>query len=369
MAYKETPEIVSDEDLQDFDMNEIDEETASAATLKPGAGSNGTESKAQTLSTFTQLLSQLGKEDLSKLFNDVQSQYGPNKAPGAEDKSSSNKASINAKPSAAVGSGGASAADPMPKLGVKEDVEEMFGGDELTEDFRERAETVYEAALNTRLTIETARLEEEFEAAVNQLEEEYEAQLEEQVTAVLENVTSKLDQYLEYAIEQWMEDNKLAVENSLRADIAEDFIHGLHNLFAEHYIRVPDEQIDLVAEMKAELDELKAALNETIDEKIALESIVNEATKEAALEEVSEGLAATQAEKLRTLSEGIEFSDAETYRRKLTIVKENYFSDKKLPTTTGLITETIDGTDDLSEETVIAPGMSKYVEAIAKSIK
>lgn len=369
MANKETPEIVNEEDLQDFDTNEIDEETASAATLKPGAGSNGTESKAQTLSTFTQLLSQLGKEDLSKLFNDVQAQYGPNKAPGAEDKSASNKASINAKPSAAVGSGGPSAADPMPKLSVKEDVEEMFGADELTEDFRERAETVYEAALNTRLTIEQARLEEEFEAAVNQLEEEYEAQLEEQVAAVLENVTSKLDQYLEYAIEQWMEDNKLAVENSIRADIAEDFIHGLHNLFAEHYIRVPDEQIDLVAEMKAELDELKAALNETIDEKIALESIVNEATKEAALEEVSEGLAATQAEKLRTLSEGIEFSDAETYRRKLTIVKENYFSDKKLPTTTGLITETIDGTDDLSEETVIAPGMSKYVEAIAKSIK
>lgn len=373
MAYKETPEFVDGEDFNlDVDANDIDEETASAATLKPGAGSNGTESKAQTLAAFTQLAAQLGKEDLSKLFNDVQSQYGPNKAPGAEDKSASNRSSIKAKSSAAVGSGEGSVANPPQgpgALNVKEDVEEMFGSDELTEDFRERAETVYEAALNTRLTLETARLEEEFEAAVVEIEEEYEAALEEQVNAVLESVTAKLDQYLEYAIEQWMEDNKLAVENSLRADIAEDFIHGLHDLFAEHYIRVPDEQIDLVAEMKAELDELKATLNETIDEKIALESIVNEATKEAALEEVSEGLAATQAVKLRTLSEGIEYTDADTYRRKLAIVKENYFSDKKLPTTTGLITETIDGSDDLSEETYVAPGMSKYVEAIAKSIK
>lgn len=355
MAEKETPEIVDNADLQN-------EETANAATLKPGAGSAGGDTKAETLATFTQLLSQLGKDDLSNLFNQVQDQFGPGKAPGAEDKSASNKASIK--------SSGAAAAEPMVKLSVKEDIDDMFSGDELSEELKEKAEVVFEAALNTRMTVELARLDEEYAAKEAALEEAFEEALEEQTQAVFEEVTGKLDQYLDYCVEQWMEENKLAVENSLRADIAEDFIQGLHNLFAEHYIRVPDEKIDLVAEMKAELDEIKAKLNETTDEKIALQSVIEEATKEATLEEISEGLAETQVEKLRTLAEGIDFSDAETYRKKLEIVKEQYFTKKSSTTTTGLITEEIDGTDDsVNAEGFKAPGMDKYVQAIAKAVK
>ena len=194
MAEKETPEIVDNDELQ------IDEASA-ADTLKPGAGSGGTESKAATLATFTSLLSQLGKEDLSKLFNDVQAQFGPNKAPGAEDKSASNKASVNAKASAAVGSGGAAAPDAMPKLSVKEDMDEMFGGEELSEEFREKAEVVFEAALNTRMTLETARLEEEFAAKEAELEEAFEIALEEEIAKVFEDSVAKLDQYLDYVVD------------------------------------------------------------------------------------------------------------------------------------------------------------------------
>lgn len=345
-----------------LDSDNLHEATASADTLKPGAGSAGGDTKAETLATFTQLLSQLGKDDLSNLFNQVQDQFGPGKAPGAEDKSAANKASIK--------SSGAAAAAPMVKLSVKEDIDEMFSGDELSEELKEKAEVVFEAALNTRLTVELARLDEEYAAKEAALEEAFEEALEEQTQAVFEEVTSKLDQYLDYCVEQWMEENKLAVENSLRADIAEDFIQGLHNLFAEHYIRVPDEKIDLVAEMKAELDELKEKLNETTDEKIALQSVIEEATKEATLEEVSEGLAETQVEKLRTLAEGIDFSDADTYRKKLEIVKEQYFTKKSTTTTTGLITEEIDGTDEsVNAEGFKAPGMDKYVQAIAKAVK
>lgn len=370
MANKETQEVINNEDLQ------IDEASA-VDTLKPGGGSGGGDTKAQTLATFTSLLSQLGKEDLSKLFNDVQSQYGANKAPGAMDNSGSNKASINAKPSAATGSGEGSVANPpqgraaLNQLGVKEDVEEMFGADELSEEFKERAEVVFEAALNTRLTLEATRLQEDFDAKVVELEEAFDVQLEETTAAVMEEMTNKLDQYLDYCVEQWMEENKLTIENSLRADIAEDFIQGLHNLFAEHYIQVPDEKIDLVAEMKAELDEVKTKLNETLDEKIALESVINEATKEATLEEVSEGLAETQIEKLKTLAEGIDYSDAETYRKKLEIVKEQYFKTAKTASTTGLITETIDGEDSSETGTTgfTAPGMEQYVQAIAKAVK
>lgn len=345
-------------ETQGFDNTELEEGSA-ADTLHPGAGSGGGDTKAETLATFTQLLSQLGKEDLSSIFNAVQSQYGPNKAAGAEDKSAANRATVDMKPSAAVGKGA-----------WKEDIDDMFSADELSEEFKEKASVVFEAAINTRSTLEEARLQEEFEAAVEALEEEYEARLEEATTEVLEDVTAKLDQYINYCVEQWMEQNQLAIENSLRAEIAEDFIQGLHNLFSEHYIRVPDEQIDLVAEMKTELDEIKAKLNSTIDEKLELEAVVNEALREAALEEVSEGLALTQSEKLRTLAEGLEFTDEDTFKKKLNIVKEQYFTKAGKTASTGFISEAIDGSDgEEVREGYKAPGMDLYAAAISKSVK
>jgi hypothetical protein len=354
MSEKETNSV----DNTELDIDQIEEGSA-ADTLHPGAGSAGTESKAQTLATFTQLLAQLGKEDLSNLFNDVQAQFGANKAPGAVDNSAKNRSTVDAKPSAAQGTGA-----------WKEDIDDMFGGDELTEDFREKASIVFEAAVNTRITLEETRLQEEFEAVLESLEEEYETKLQEEASKVFEDVSAKLDQYLDYVVENWMEENQLAVESTLRADIAENFIHGLQGLFSEHYIRVPDEQIDLVAEMKAELDELKEKLNETIDTKLELEGVIEEATKEATLEEVSEGLAVTQAEKLRTLSEGIEYTDADSYRRKLEIVKENYFNKKSASTGSGFITEEIDGDDgEEKADRYTAPGMDMYMNAIKKSVK
>lgn len=352
MAEKETPEIVDNDELQ------IDEASA-ADTLNPGAGSGGGDTKAETLATFTSLLAQLGKDDLSNLFNQVQSQFGPNKAPGAEDKSASNRSTLDMKPSAAVGKGA-----------WKEDVEEMFAGDELTEELRDRVETVFEAAVNVRVSLEEARLQEEYEAKVAELAEAFDAELEEQTATVIEEMTSKLDQYLDYVVEQWMEENTIAIDNSLRTEIAEDFINSLHTLFSEHYIKVPESKVDIVAEMKAELDDVKSKLNEAVDEKIALQAVIDEATKEATLEEVSEGLAVTQAEKLRTLAEGIEYSDSETYRKKLEIVKEQYFTKKAAPASTGLITEEIDGTDDAAPAEAVVPAhMQQYMQAIAKSAK
>ena len=350
MAEKETPEIVDNADL--------DEATASADTLKPGAGSGGGDTKAEMLSTFTSMLAQLGKDDLSKLFNDVQSQFGPNKAPGAEDKSAANRATVDMKPSAAVGKGA-----------WKEDIDAMFG-DDLTEDFKERAEVVFEAAVNTHVNLEVARLEEEYEAMAADLEEQFEEKLEEAMAEITEDTVGKLDQYLDYCIENWMSDNKLAIESTLRADITENFLESLRNVFAEHYITIPDEKIDLVAEMKAELAEVKAKLNETLDAKIELEAVIDEATKEATIEEVSEGLAETQIDKLRTLAEGLEYTDPDAYRRKLEIVKEQYFKTAKAPTT-GLITETIDGEDDSTSGTTgyTSPGMDKYMQAISKAVK
>jgi len=352
MAIKETQEVNGNDELP------IDEATA-ADTLKPGAGSGGGDTKAETLANFTSMLAQLGKEDLSKLFNDTQAVFGPNKAPGAEDKSAANRSTVDAKPSAAVGKGA-----------WKEDIDAMFG-DDLTEDFKERAEVVFEAAVNTHVNLEMARLAEEFEELTTELEEQYEAKLEEAMAEITEHTVAKLDQYLDYCIENWMSDNQLAIESTLRADIAENFLESLRNVFAEHYISIPDEKIDLVAEMKAELEEVKAKLNETLDTKIELQSVIDEATKEATIEEVSEGLAETQIDKLRTLAEGLEYTDADAYRRKLEIVKEQYFTKSAKAPTTGLITETIDGEDDSTSGTTgyTAPGMDIYMKAIAKAVK
>ena len=331
------------------------QETPAADTLQPGAGSGGTQSKAEMLATFTALLGQLGKEDLSNIFNMVQDQFGPGKSAQniPDDAAQRNLATI------------------ATKQAVKEDIEDMFSGDELSEEFKEKASVVFEAAVNTRVNLEMAQLEEEFESVVTELEEQYEQKLQEQANGIFEEVATKLDQYLDYVIEQWMEENKVAIESSLRAEIAENFITGLQNLFAEHYINVPEDRIDLVAELKQELDETRFKLNEALDEKISLKSIIDEASKEAALDQVSEGLAATQQEKLRTLAEGIDYTDADTYRRKLEIVRENYFSANRQPSArkTGLITEEIDGVDETPVSTSISPPMQKYVQAIAKSVK
>ena len=325
MAEKEMLDMV-DNDIQ---------ETASSDTLNPGGGSGGTESRAQMTAQFVQLLNQLGKEDLSDLFNRTLEQIGheADQVPSTADQ---NRATIAAK-------------------SVKEDVAEMFSDDDLSEELREKASVVFEAAVNTRMTLETMRLEEEFEEAVAEIQESYETALQEQANTIFEDVSSKLDQYLNYCIEQWMETNELAVETSLRTNIAENFMAGLQNLFAEHYIAVPDEQLDVLGEMKAEIDSLRAALNESIDEKLALESIVVDATKEATL---------------RTLAEGLEYTGADAYRKKLEIVKENYFSKKTRSTpATGLITEEIDGDDQEQAARYTAPGMDRYVQAITKAVK
>jgi len=349
------------QNLTEDEFNELDEasqeiiinvtESAAADTLKPGAGSGGTESKAEMLATFAALAAQLGKEDLSDLFNRTIASIGQEAANIPNDAAAKNAATI------------------AMKGAVKEDINDMFSSDDLSEEFKEKATTVFEAAVSVRATLKEAELQEEFEETVAALEEEFEAKLQEETSNIFEDISEKLDQYLDYAINEWLEENKLVVENSLRAEIAEDFIQGLHGLFSEHYIRVPEEKIDLVAEMKAELEEVKAKLNETVDSKLELQAIIDEATREAALEEMSEGLSAIQAEKLRTLAEGIDFIDANTYSKKLSILKENV-SGKKVAKTSGFITETIDGDVGEEDNEVSVPAhMQHYMKAISKSVK
>lgn len=327
MSDKELTDIVENEDNLD--------ESAASETLKPNP------TRVEMLATMTQLMAQLGKEDLSHFFNDSIKKYSPDGVPSAT----------------APGGGPALGQMPAATLGaMKEDVAEMFEGDDLSEEFKDRASTIFEAAVAARANLEAVRLEEEFAT-----------KLDEAVVAVKEEITEKVDQYLDYVVEQWIEDNKLAIESSIRAQVTEDFMEGLRNLFAESYINVPDEKIDVLGELHAQIEELEGKLDESINQRLELQSILDEATKEATFDEVSEGLAATQVEKLRTLAEGLEFGDAETYAKKLQIIKDKYFSEKKEVTSTGVVTEEAEEGVDRVVET--RADMAHYVSAISRNVK
>jgi hypothetical protein len=238
---------------------------------------------------------------------------------------------------------------------MKEDVAEMFSGEDLSEEFKERVSTIFEAAISARSNLETVRLEEEFAT-----------KLDEAVVAIQEEMTEKVDQYLDYVVEQWIEENKLAIEASIRTNVTEDFMEGLRNLFAESYINVPDEKLDVLGELQAQVDELEEKLDESVNKQLELQAILDEATKEATFDEVSEGLAATQVEKLRTLAEGIDFSSAETYAKKLNIIKDKYFSEKK-EVSTGVVTEEAENGVDQPVE--VPAHMAHYVASISRNAK
>lgn len=334
MARQESTEIVE---------NEILDETAAADTLKPGAGSvAGDVGKTEMMAAVVSAMGGMSKQEINK-FQEVLNQYGKNKIPGAADKSAANKASIAAK--------GA----------MKEDLGEMFASDDLSEEFKEQAATIFEAAVTARVGLELSRLEEEFEE-----------KLEESIEAIEEEMTAKVDAYLDYVAEQWFEENRIAIESSMKVEAAENFMESVKALFAEHNVEIPEETVEVVESLEARVLELEEKLNEEITSKIELQKLVEEAEREAIFDEVAEGLAETQVEKLRTLAEGLEFSDAETYRKKVELVKENYFTGKKESSTSIIVEETAaESEDELLEETAVTarPDMQKYVSAISKTKK
>ena len=331
MSDKDTTEIVENEEILDGI-----EESAGSDTLKPNP------TTVEKLATFTSLLAQLKGEDLSHFLNDALAQIGKEAAltPSA---TAPGKTGLGQMPRATLGA-------------VKEDIAAMFDGEELTEEFKESASTLFEAALTARMNLETVRLEEEFAA-----------KLSEEVEGLKEEMTTKIDQYLDYVVEQWVEENKLAIETSLRAEIAENFMEGLRNLFAESYINVPDEKVDVLGELQAQIEELEGKLDESINKQLELQSVIDEATAEATFDEVSEGLAATQVEKLRTLAEGIEFSDADSYAKKLNIIKDKYFTEGKKVVSTGVITE--EAEEAIEQATPVPAHMAHYAAAISRTVK
>jgi len=230
------------------------------------------------------------------------------------------------------------------------DLATLFDGNEdLSEEFRGKASSLFEAMVTARVSNQVQQIEESLISEAAELMEEFKADL-----------TEKVDSYLGYVIEKWVEDNALAVENGLRTDIAESFINGMKNLFAEHYIDVPEEKYDVLGEMQAQLEEVSAKLDEQISANVELHNNNVALLKHGVFAVVSEDLAKTDAEKFKSLVADVEFENADIFEEKLNVIKENYFPSSK---STTIVEDKLEdeGVEVLDESTV-----SKYVQALDK---
>jgi len=238
---------------------------------------------------------------------------------------------------------------------MKEDVDALFADDStISEEFKSKVSTIFEARVEDRVS----QIEEEIETR-------YAGMLEEAVESVKADLTEKVDDYLSYVVEQWMEENEIAIESGLRAELTEDFIGGLRNLFAEHYIDVPAEKVDLVDELAGKVEELESKLNEQIERGVSYAKALVESRKNEIAREVTEGLPATQAEKIKSLAESVEFSTEDEYKSKLDTIRENYFPSGAKKATESQLNEQFEETEE--KKVIHDPFVAAVSQAISKT--
>ena len=242
--------------------------------------------------------------------------------------------------------------DRLASVDVSEDVTALVNGEEISEEFKEKASTIFEAAVKSKLRSEVERIE---SAKVQEVAEE--------VNKVQSELTEKVDAYMGYVVEEWMKENEIAIERGLKGEIAEDFISGLKSLFEEHYIDVPDEKYDILGTQSEKLDDLEAKLNEQIEKSADLKKANNQLVRESVFAEVSSDLADTEAEKFKSLAEDVDFTDEDSFRSKLDTLKESYF-----PKAT-TVAESVDSESESSESYDTTGAMSAYMSAISKNVK
>ena len=238
-------------------------------------------------------------------------------------------------------------------LDFTEDVDALVAGEDLSEEFRLKAATIFEAAVTSRVNKEAAALQEAMESA-----------LTEEVEKIQTELAEKVDDYLSYAADQWMKENSLQIEHGIKTEMAESFFSGLKGLFLEHNFTVPEEKFNLLDGMAGELDDMEAKLNEQIDSNVSLNKRIGEFVKMEIVNECAVGLAETQKEKLASLAEGVEFETEDDFRNKVNTIKESYFT-RKAEVTEKVTEPTEESSEPLIESTTSGT-MSKYVDAIAR---
>ena len=240
-------------------------------------------------------------------------------------------------------------------------VDQIFDGEDLSEEFKNKVATLIEAVIASRVAKERKQLEEEFELATTELVQKTLTESEE----LKEGLVEKIDGYLDYVVEQWMENNELALERGIRGELFESFMTGMKNLFEEHHVNVSDDQLDVIQEMRSEMEELTNRLNEMTEQNVELKQVFKEVERQSQIAEAVEGLSDLDAEKFKTLAEELVFDDGETFARKLEVVRENFFQ----KTETKKLNEGILDTEAeiITEETKPATVMDTYARILSRN--
>ena len=242
-------------------------------------------------------------------------------------------------------------------VNVDEDIEALLKGEELSEEFQEKAKTIFEAAIRSKIA-----------EVKSELQEQYEATIVEEVATVKAELTERLDAYLEYVADEWMSENQLAVEAGLKTEMTESFLTGMKTLFEEHYVTIPEEKYNVLDSMVDKLDEMEGKLNEQINKNIALTKRLSESTSDVIFADVTEGLAVTQKDKLAKLAENVEFDSEDTYREKLVTLRESYFPSNGT-TVQRNETETLtEGTETGHQEPAVTGLMESYLKTLGRSV-
>ena len=246
----------------------------------------------------------------------------------------------------------------IEEINVEEDLKALIAGEELSEEFQDKARTIFETAIKTKVV----EIKEE-------LNESYAKALVEELDTIKTGLTERVDSYLEYVADEWVQENQLAVEAGLKTEMTESFLEGMKSLFEEHYVTIPEEKYDVLNSMVDKLDEMEGKLNEQIERNVALNSRLAESTADVIFADVAEGLADTQKEKLATLAENVEFESETDYREKLGTLKESYFpSNTSAPKSTSEnLSEEVSTDEVISEE--VNPTMQAYLNTLSRAAK
>ncbi len=241
---------------------------------------------------------------------------------------------------------------------IEEDINALIAGEELSEEFQEKARTIFETAIKTKVS-----------EIKESLQEAYEAALVEEVQTIKESLTDRLDAYLEYVADEWIQENALAIEHGLKTEMTESFLSGMKSLFEDHYVTIPEDRYDVIESMVDKLDEMEAKLNEQIERNVALNRRLAESVADVIFADVAEGLALSQKDKLASLAENVEFESEADYREKLVTLRESYF-----PSNTGAqrgagetISEEVQTGETIQES--YSPMMSAYLQTLARASK
>ena len=247
-------------------------------------------------------------------------------------------------------------APQLTEIDIEEDVNALLGGEDLSEEFKEKARTIFEAALKSK-----------FAEVTQVLESQYAEKLEEGVAEARGELAERVDSYLEYVSDEWFNENALVIEHALKTEMTESFLSGMKSLFEEHYVQIPDEKYDVLESMVDKLDDMETKLNEQIEKNISLNKRLSESVADGVLDQVSEGLAQTQKEKLASLAESVEFESEDTYREKLTTLKESYFNSKK--ESAAAKTETLsEGVDNAAPGEQHSASMAAYLKMLGSTL-